>query len=357
MSVCTRKDGQIFVQWSEGGKKQRKYFGKGLKAMSEAVRFNEKITSPAPRKQHGPQFTELVNAYLEAKVSSMSKVSMDNLIWKMQSIILPELGDRLAMSINHNVLDSYVAKRAAQVKMTTIHRELCDVRAVLNFAVRRQLIPHSPMAGYEMPKRDDTTILPASQEEIEAIIAHSPEHLRRAMLLSFFCGLRPGAVELLSIRYNQVNWSARSITIISARKGGSLRREIPIHEGLPLRQWFEADGSDPERHIITWHGKPVQKVARAFTRAKKAAGVGGRKIPMYALRHSFVSTLLHLGVDLRTIADMSGHDVRTMLKHYAHSMSSARRDAIDQLPILHPVGAEKKKAARKAASKTSNKNR
>lgn len=33
------------------------------------------------------------------------------------------------------------------------------VRTVLNFAVRRRLIPHGPMAGYEMPKRDDATIL------------------------------------------------------------------------------------------------------------------------------------------------------------------------------------------------------
>jgi hypothetical protein len=52
---------------------------------------------------------------------------------------------------------------------------------------------------------------------------------------------------------------------------------------------------------------------------------------------------------------MAGHDVRTMLTSYAHSMSSARRDAIDQLPILHPGGAEKEKAPKKGASKTSNK--
>jgi integrase len=61
---------------------------------------------------------------------------------------------------------------------------------------------------------------------------------------------------------------------------------------------------------------------------------------MYALRHAFVSTLLHCGVDLRTIADISGHDVATMLKHYAHSMSASRQDAISQLPALHLVGAE-----------------
>ena len=53
--------------------------------------------------------------------------------------------------------------------------------------------------------------------------------------------------------------------------------------------------------------------------------------------------LLHCGVDLRTIADISGHDVATMLKHYAHSMSASRQDTISQLPTLHLVGAENDK--------------
>jgi site-specific recombinase XerD len=57
-------------------------------------------------------------------------------------------------------------------------------------------------------------------------------------------------------------------------------------------------------------------------------------------RQAFASTLLHCGVDLRTIADISGHDVATMLKHYAHSISASRQDAISQLPTLHPAGAE-----------------
>lgn len=309
--------------------------------MAEAVRFNEKITNPAAVRQvHGPVFTELANAYLQAKVTSMSKVSMDNLLYKLKGVILPEIGNTLAMSLNHETIDRYIAKRSGSVKNTTIHRELSDVRAILRWSVRRQLIPRNPIEGIEMPKRDDETILPLSQVEIEGIIAHSPNHLKRAMLLSFFCGLRPGAVELLSITYNQINWSAMSITIISADKGGVERREIPVHDGLPLREWFEADGCDPERHIITWQGKPVQKIARAFTSAKKRAGVGGRKIPMYAVRHAFVTTLLHLGVDLRTVADISGHDVNTMLKHYAHSMSAQRQAAINQLPTLHPVGAQ-----------------
>jgi len=162
------------------------------------------------------------------------------------------------------------------------------------------------------------------------------------MLLSFFCGLRPGAVELLSLRYNQVNWTESTIMIISAQKGGVDRREVPIHNNLPLRQWFVLDGEDPERYIITWKDQPVSSLKTSWATAKKKAGVGGRKIPPYALRKSFVTTLLHLGVDPKTVADIAGHDVHTMLMHYAHSSSAMSTFAIAQLPdLLHPVGAKK----------------
>lgn len=209
-----------------------------------------------------------------------------------------------------------------------------QARAILNWAVRRKMIAVNPMAGYEMPTRDDEVVLPPSQEEIERIISCSPPHLQRAMLLSYFLGLRPGAVELLSIKYSQVNWSAMTLTVISAKKGGVERREVPIHQSLPLREWYEADGEKVDAHIITWKGKPVKSLKKAWNTAKQAAGVSDRKLTPYNLRHAFVTTLLHAGVDIHTIANISGHDVRTMLKHYAHAMDDVRQSAIDKLPAL-----------------------
>lgn len=338
MSVCTRKsDGQIFVQWKEDGKTRRKYFGKGEGAKGEAVQYNAVVTrKTVTGHAGGPQFAQLVKEYLQAKRAAMPAESLKNLSYKLHGVILPAIGHLQVHNITPERLDRYVQARAASVKMTTIHRELSDVRAILNWAVKRRLILASPMIGFEMPTRDDAVILPVGHEEIQQIIAHSADHLKRAMLLSFFCGLRPGAVELLSMRYNQINWSAGSVTVISAKKGGIQRREVPIHQSLPLREWFEQDGCDPERHIITWNGKPIKRLKTAWNMAKKRAGVGGRRIPMYSLRHSFVTTLLHSGIDLKSIADISGHDERTMLKHYAHSMDAARKAAINTLPDLAP---------------------
>ena len=48
----------------------------------------------------------------------------------------------------------------------------------------------------------------------------------------------------------------------------------------------------------------------------------------YALRHSFVTRLIREGTDIKTVASLSGHSVKTLLAHYLVS-----RDDFD-LPEL-----------------------
>ena len=337
MSVSVRKsDGQVFVQWNEQGIRKRKYFGSGPMARTMAEVFNAEVTNMNvfKRDPHVVLFGDLAQEYLNKKTVELSEVSYKNTQWKLQSIILPVLGDLPVKGITHRVLDKYIETRARKVKMTTIHRELSDVKAIFNWSVKRRLIDVSPMLGYDMPTRDDAIIQPPSQEEIEAIISHSAEHLQRAMLLSYFLGLRPGAVELLSLRYHQINWSKNTLTVVSAAKGGISRREVPIHVSLPLASWFEKDGSDRDGYIITWMKKPIRSLKTAFNAAKKRAGMGSRKIPLYSLRHAFVTTLLQEGIDVYTIASISGHNVHTLLESYAHSSNNVRINAINALPNL-----------------------
>ena len=93
----------------------------------------------------------------------------------MRGVTLPELGNIPTMSIDAKKIDRYVKLRLTKsrkikqttktcktidrvikpVKKTTIHRELSDIKAVLNWAVRRKMIAFNPIGSYEMPKRDD----------------------------------------------------------------------------------------------------------------------------------------------------------------------------------------------------------
>ena len=78
----------------------------------------------------------------------------------MKGVILPEFGTVPAMSITPKKIDRYVKKRLTEkriikhgakrqvigpAKKTTVHRELSDIKAVLNWAVRRNIIAFNPI--------------------------------------------------------------------------------------------------------------------------------------------------------------------------------------------------------------------
>ena len=51
----------------------------------------------------------------------------------------------------------------------------------------------------------------------------------------------------------------------------------------------------------------------------------------YTLRHSTITDLVHAGVDLLTVAQISGTSVRMIEKHYGHLRSNVAKSALEFL--------------------------
>jgi integrase len=186
MSVHKLSDGRWFVQFPDKlrpGKKKRKYFGRDPDSEQKAIAFNESLQlgKQGNRKKdnHSAFFVDIVNEYAAARRAHIQEITLINFMWKMKGVILPSLGNLRVMNITPKRIDVYVNERLTETriikqvgkngninkrtigpaKKTTIHRELSDIRAVLNWAVRRNLIAFNPIEKYEMPKRDDDVIL------------------------------------------------------------------------------------------------------------------------------------------------------------------------------------------------------
>ena len=104
-----------------------------------------------------------------------------------------------------------------------------------------------------------------TDEEVARIFACASDHLLRALKLAWFLGLRPGAVELLRLTWQEsVNWTSKSILVISAQKGGPRARSVPIHPSFEqeLRAWEEADGG--KGPLIHYRGKPIGSLKKTW---------------------------------------------------------------------------------------------
>jgi integrase len=343
MSVHQLKDGRWFVQYrnkEKPGKFKRKYFGKGLDAERKARDYNESLglrsyENNTP-KEYSVFFIDLVNSYAEARLAHLQESTLEGFMYKMSANILPFFGNMRAMSINDKKVDGYIKQRLKKVKKTTIHRELSDIKAVLNWAVRRRYIAHNPIEKYDMPKKDNEIFLYPSQQEINAILKHAPERLKRAISLSYYTGLRPGRRELFSLNWNDVDFIHDAILVRSARKGGRFKsRLVPIHPDFTatLKSWYDKDDS-PAGPIIHYQGKRVGSLKKVFASAKKKAGVT-RRLRMYDFRHAFASLLLKNSADLKSTSELLGHSrTETTTKIYQHTDSLMHRAAVGKLPKI-----------------------
>lgn len=200
---------------------------------------------------------------------------------------MPAIGDASAIKLIFTDIDNYVNARRKTVKDNTIRREIVDIKAILNWSVKRRppLIPYNPIRDYPAPQADDDVITPPTSEEAQAIMQYANERLLRAIKISWYTGLRPGAIELLSLTWANVLW---------------------------------------DRGVI-------RSILNPWKQAMAKAGITRRLRP-YDLRHLFVTRAIEAGIDYKTLSDIVGSSPETLRKHYQHVSNEARRKAISIMP-------------------------
>jgi hypothetical protein len=125
MSVHQLKDGRWYVHFrdrQQKGKWRRKYFGRGVKAEKQARDFNDSLNlRKHESKDTSAFFVDLVNAYAEAKLSRIQETTLENFMWKMKGVMLPQLGHVRAMSLTPKRINRYINTRLkAKTKKDTL---------------------------------------------------------------------------------------------------------------------------------------------------------------------------------------------------------------------------------------------
>lgn len=345
MSVHQTDDGRWFVRYPKGKNqaepnRTREYFGRGPDGERKAIERNYELGLGVKKKATSPYFQDLALSYLEMKSVGMRKASYVSLELKLNNVVLPMIGSYRAMEITPELLDRYVAKRSEKVKHTTIHRDLSDIRAILRWAAKRRYISANPMEGYDFPARDDAVIMPPTVKEVQAILANSPPHLYRAILLAYYTGVRPGAVELYNLKWHDVDLFGNTIHVTSARKGGLNHRDIPIMDKdfkKLLKKWLKEDQKAKKKlddYIVTYNGKKVATLKKSWQNAKEKAKIT-RRMRMYDLRHSFATKLLDNEADLKHVSILLGHkSVQQTVDTYQHKSKKLSSAAMKKLPSV-----------------------
>ena len=235
-----------------------------------------------------------------------------------------------------------------QISFTTACSYMSAFRAVINEALRRELILRNPCASVKPIPKDTVEREFLTLAELEALLSTPlPETKRYDALLYadfflFICmtGIRPNDVRALTWENIKTDGSGNAFVSFIPSKTKHKTNTLLI---IPLnREALKVLERQRERQI-SWsvgnrlfEGLPPRSspnTVNAFIRNwLRKAGIR-KDISLYNARHSFASNLILSGTGLLEVSRLLGH---TTVKHtqiYSHLTESAKRDAVERLRL------------------------
>ena len=338
MAVIKKKDGRYFcVYYDDTGKQVWVPFGRGPEAKKRATAYDLEIKA---RKKKGypieePEkidITNLAAMYLEAKGNSIHRRTYNSIVFLINEIIYPILGGKAITSLKKKHLLEVIKKlEDRNISPATVNRYLSYLNAILNWGVQNEIITSNPFKGFKRKKETQYAIPILTQDELKRILGAAPEHLRWAVLVVFYTGCRPGESELFSLKWEDINWQEHTITIRGAKTGKI--RKVFINDAFYqlLCEKYKTRDCD---YIISYRGKPVKSLKRAWSTAKKKAGIN-KRLRLYDLRHAFATYLLSQGADLKAVSELMGHHSTKMTAdRYYQLVEKLKKEAVNKLPVF-----------------------
>ena len=216
----------------------------------------------------------------------------------------------------------------------TVNRELATLSHLFSNALEWKWITNAKPRMKRMKEGEGRIVyltIEQAHRFLQACKASGNLQLYPFVLIALETSMRMS--EVLSIRKENINLAQRTIYIPMAKAGA---REQPITNNVVrfLEQYLVesvAQSSEwlfPSALSASGHTVAIQK---PFRQAAVDAGLDPAQVVRHTLRHTAVSHLVQLGVDLPTVKRISGHKTLQMVERYAHQNGEHIKAAMDKL--------------------------
>lgn len=254
------------------------------------------------------------------------------------SHIISAFGNRLASQLcTQDVFNFSEAQQLHGIAQITVNRRVSILRAALNWAVRNGLLAENPLHNLRLPRARARRIAPPTAKEARAILLAAVPHVQRVIILGLYAGPRIGPSELFRLEWKDVDLGNAMLRMPGAQKNClEDGRDIPIRTDLIpiLEAWWQHDSKQGIRYVISWGGRPVRSICRAWHTALERADIV-RRIRPYDLRHAFATYALAGSADIGSVARLMGHaDASMILKTYQHVQDAQKRAAVEATPDI-----------------------
>ena len=223
-------------------------------------------------------------------------------------------------------------------------RIISGIKAYYTFLLLEGDLKSSPAELLETPKLSRKLPTVLEHHEIEEMLSTidlskpGGERDKAIVELLYSSGLRVS--ELVALKTNDIIWEESLISVIGK---GDKQRIVPVGSAALKQMRLYADHVrnhqviDPQYRGIFFLNQRGRRLSRVyvFTLIKKLAKAAqvNKEVSPHTLRHSFATSLVEAGADLRAVQQMLGHKSITTTEIYTHLDRTYLKDVIKQ---FHP---------------------
>lgn len=246
--------------------------------------------------------------------------------------------DRCPDDLSADELKSYFSWMLSRYAPNTVNVQVASLvflhRYVLNREVEwgKIIKQKSPMSLPDIPTKEEVRFLINSVRKVR---------FRIFLLVVYSLGLRTS--EGLKLEVGDVDGSQHRVHIRNSKGGKDRYVVLPELTLQALRRFWTT-----HRHPRLLFPSPVFDAARsrrseaymdassiqaAFRATIRESGIQ-KRLTIRSLRHAYATHLLELGMDMRLIQDLMGHEDSKTTARYAHITKTCRDHTTDRLQLL-----------------------
>ena len=242
--------------------------------------------------------------------------------------------DTAPSSISREHVQSYLSSLYDSNSSASVARKMSALRTFFRYLCREGHLDHDPLSGVAGPKLARHIPVFLTVDEVFSLLDEPGDQdsfrLRDCAVMELIYSTGMRVSEVVSRDMDDIDFATGMVRV----KGkGSKERIVPF--GSPaaeaLQKWFlQRDqltvdrirrGHEAEREAVFLNSRGARLTARSVERLVgtygERAGIGVRVTP-HALRHSFATHLLEMGLDLRTVQELLGHVSLSTTQKYTH---------------------------------------
>ncbi len=264
-------------------------------------------------------------------------------------------------------IQTFLNEQAKLYSYETVKRLRTLIGWSLRKAIQERFILYDPFVGTEIPKCNtdgERDVIPLSIEDTKKLLAYAKQNNKKSetmiialTMLLLKTGLRIGEALALTtddIKDNRINVdktlrNTKNQLVVGTAKTKNSVRVVPYPDSVNyyLKLWritknekrliWAEIWDSRDFYFCTETGRPLdsKNVLRAFRRLLKRAGIEDvKKYGLHSLRHTFATRMWEIGIDPATAAQILGHNISTMLKHYTEVGEKFKVDAINKLDAI-----------------------